>query len=154
MGASPLQPVVLPIIQPGPPPQASIRAVVKITRSVSAKLSVDPVGGSSVSLGALRKGDDGAVIEIVVIDKDGIVDLSSASSMEFVFGRPISGFFVRPAVRVTDGTDGKIKYKTAGGEIDQVGEWRLQARVQLATFEVLTTETAVFSVEPVIDLLA
>jgi hypothetical protein len=148
----PFQPIIFSTVQPGPPPQANCRAILQIGRICRTELSVEHGGEEVATLCTIRKGDVGAVFEVVVFDKDGVVDLSSAPTKDFIFGKAQFGSFVRPGVLVTDGTDGKIKYSTAAGEIDQVGEWRLQVRIMFPDLSVLVSETATFFVEPTIDM--
>lgn len=164
----PVQPIVFPVVQPGPSPQAPIRAVLQICRRLVFQLRRSSDGHCDETpteklyralrredvavLGCLRLGDVGTLIEVIVLDKDGVVDLSFSPTKEFYFGRPGSGFFVRPAQFVTDGTDGRLVYALAAGDLDEVGVWRLQARVVLPTFPGdFRTEIGEFCVEPNID---
>jgi len=75
------------------------------------------------------------------------LDVSSATSLQLVFSAPDGTSSTKTATLNTDGTDGKIKYTTVDGDLDQVGTWRLQARVvfgvtgdwrsDISTFKVL-----------------
>ena len=44
------------------------------------------------------------------------------------------------------GTDGKIKFVTIAGTIDEVGEWRIQAKLVLATAETFFSSVETFNV--------
>ena len=58
-------------------------------------------------------------------------NLSSATDLELIFNSPSGVVKTKTASFVTDGSDGKIKYITVDGDLDEVGLWRLQARVVL-----------------------
>jgi hypothetical protein len=104
------------------------------------------------SLGTVRQGDVGVVFEITILDDEGAVDVSNSAIREMLFGRPVAGWFSRRVDFATDGTDGKIRYKTRPGDLDRPGEWRLQGKVALPTFvDEFHTEMATFYVEPVIE---
>jgi hypothetical protein len=149
----PKQPIVLPgIVQLGLPPYPAIRAVLQVRQRVAAALHRQAGGGGMSSLGTVRQGDVGTVFEVAIIDEDGAVDISNSAVRQIVFGRPVVGWFTRQAEFVTDGTDGKIRYKSQPGDFDVSGEWRLQGKVALPTFvDEFHTEMATFFVEPVIE---
>ncbi len=148
----PKQPIVLPVVQLGLPPYPSIRAVLQVRRRIAAVLRRQAGGGGMSSLGTVRLGDVGTVFEVAIIDENGAVDISNSAVRQVVFGRPVVGWFSRPAEFVTDGTDGKIQYKSQPGDLDRPGEWRLQGKVALPTFtDEFHTEMATFFVEPVIE---
>jgi len=150
----PLQPIVLPVVQFGLPPYPAAQVVLKIRRRIAVSLcrrsGSESVGSASVA--SVRQGDAGAVFEITIIDENGAVDISNSPTRQMIFGRPVAGWFVRQADFVTDGSDGKIQYKTQPGDLDKAGEWRLQAKIALPTFvDTFSTEMARFIVEPIIE---
>lgn len=76
--------------------------------------------------------DEGTVFEATIYDENNvIVDLSSATTMEFRFRKANGTVLTVDAIHVTDGTDGKIKYTAVEGDIDVDGQWKLQAYVEL-----------------------
>ena len=152
----PLQPIVLPVVQFGLPPYPAARVVLKIRRRVAVSLCrhAGSESGSVASVASVRQGDVGIVFEITIIDENGAVDISNSPMHMMIFGRPVVGWFTRQADFVTDGTDGKIQYKTQPGDLDKAGEWRLQAKVALPTFvDTFYTEMAKFMVEPIIETM-
>ena len=84
--------------------------------------------------GEIHLNDIGTVFEVTVKDNsDNVVDISSASVMQIHFARPDKTTFTKTAVLSTDGSDGKMKYETVDGDLDQVGRWRLQGDITLLT---------------------
>jgi len=59
------------------------------------------------------------------------LDLTGASDLKLIFKAPSGVRFERPAIYDTDGSDGKIKYFTVDGDLNEVGTWRLQAYIVL-----------------------
>jgi hypothetical protein len=150
----PLQPIVLPVVQFGLPPYPAAQVVLKICRRVAVSLCrhAGSESGQVASVASVRQNDVGIVFEITIIDEAGAVDISNSATRLMVFGKPVVGWFTRQAEFVTDGTDGKIQYKTIPGDLDKAGEWRLQAKIALPTFvDTFYTEMARFTVEPIIE---
>lgn len=58
-----------------------------------------------------------------------ILDVSSASTLELIFKSPSGIATTKNALLDTDGTDGKIKYTTIDGDLNEVGTWRIQANI-------------------------
>ena len=68
------------------------------------------------------------------------VDISTATIRKVLLRKPSGDFIVAdPADFVTNGADGKLKYVTVAGNVDEVGVWLAQAYVQLATLKSYTT---------------
>jgi len=89
-----------------------------------------------MAAGELRVGDIGVIIERTIKDQDGnIVDVSAASTKEIIFVKPNNAKLTKAAAFSTNGTDGKIKYVTVSGDLDGVGDWKIQGRVILAAGE-------------------
>lgn len=59
------------------------------------------------------------------------VDISSASSISLIFKKPDDEVIYRSGILYTDGTDGKVYYDTISGDLDEAGQYKLQARVAL-----------------------
>lgn len=76
-------------------------------------------------------GDVGTEFRILVKDGDTVVDLSTATITQIIFRKPDLQQLVVNADFYTDGTDGIIKYNTIDGDLDQSGQWRLQAYVEV-----------------------
>jgi hypothetical protein len=85
----------------------------------------------------MRKGDIGTVIEVTVKDGDNVVDVSSATTKQFIFLLPDGSLLTRNASFINDGTDGKLQYTftttgtPAEAELDQIGTWRFQIYIVL-----------------------
>ncbi len=58
-----------------------------------------------------------------------VLDVSSATTKELTFKSPSGVSATKSAVLATDGSDGKIKYTTVDGDLDEVGTWRIQAKI-------------------------
>ena len=62
----------------------------------------------------------------------GVVNVSAASIMQLVFQRPqVYTNLTVNASLYTDGTDGKITYTTASGDLSYVGLWKVQGIIQI-----------------------
>jgi len=80
------------------------------------------------------KGDTGTVVRRELIDEDGVtVDISSAlaAGRRFYFISPTGVVKDVEATYTTDGTDGQLQYIIASSDIDEVGPWRLQVRINV-----------------------
>ena len=80
-------------------------------------------------------GDIGTRFLFTIQDCDSTdpVDVSTASSVEIVFKKPNGTNLVVAGTFLTDGTDGKVYYDTANGDIDQIGYWKVQGKVNFPT---------------------
>jgi len=75
-------------------------------------------------------GDIGTVYRATIKDQDNaIVDVSGAMTKEIIFLTPAGILKTKSATFTTDGTDGKIEYKTVSGDIDVEGTWEWQPHV-------------------------
>jgi hypothetical protein len=77
----------------------------------------------------IHVGDIGTSFQITVNDQNGVVNLSNVDSMYILFRKPDDSFKQVTPSLLTNGTDGKIKYVTQAGDLDQYGTWQIQARV-------------------------
>lgn len=82
-------------------------------------------------------GQFGPRIEITFVNSAGAaIDISAASvAKEISLQKPDKSVSVKTASFVTDGTDGKIDYTLADGDLDVAGLWRVQGRVEGPAFE-------------------
>jgi hypothetical protein len=79
-----------------------------------------------VAAGEIHIGDI-IQFEITIKDQDNIVvDLSSATTKQFLFQKPDGSLLTKSASFLTDGTDGTVVYRTSILDFDQVGKWRYQ----------------------------
>ena len=76
----------------------------------------------------------GLVFRGTFLDDDGIVvDISSATAKKVIFKKPDRTTVEKDAEFDGNGTDGKLKYTTGEGDIDQPGTWQSQYYVELST---------------------
>jgi hypothetical protein len=90
----------------------------------------------------IQKNPIGLVIRLTVREKGQVSDISSATTKEMIFQRPDGTALTTSASFVTDGTDGKIYYKTVSGDLDQAGIWYVQSYIAMPDF---TGDTSIVS---------
>lgn len=80
-------------------------------------------------------GDYGIVITITFKDEDGTLQDVSSFTTKKVFSRSPDGrkIVTSTAGFTSDGTDGKITYSYANGDIDRDGVWKAQAELNNGT---------------------
>jgi hypothetical protein len=93
----------------------------------------------------IHAGDIGVKFNITVMNGTSVLDVSNANSIYIIFQKPDSTDLTKTAVLATDGTDGKIKYTTVSGDLDQIGTWQIQARVDFGA-SVFSTDIQKFKV--------
>ena len=96
----------------------------------------------------IRKGDIGTVFEYTIYDGSTIVDVSTTSSKLLKFFKPDKSIVSKTASFVTDGTDGKIKYTTVSGDLDQAGPWKVQAVLTFSGGEVWSSDIDKVTIHP------
>lgn len=62
-----------------------------------------------------------------------IIDISTATSIDIYLTKPDGTLISKTGTLVTDGTDGKVKYTTVSGDLDQVGTWKIQAIINISS---------------------
>jgi len=72
-----------------------------------------------------------ATINDCVDGVQSVLDISSATTKELVFKTPLGILKTKTASFTTDGTDGQIEWTTINGDLDEIGEWKLQAYIVL-----------------------
>lgn len=88
----------------------------------------------------IHVGAVGLVFEITVMQNCTAVDISTATTMQIYFLKN-DGVTVltKTAVFTTDGSDGKMKYVTIAGDLDQVGDWKIQGNIITPTWATPTS---------------
>jgi len=81
----------------------------------------------------IHVGDVGTEFRVQVLDDETVVDLSTATVLQIIFRKPDGVYLTVDCNYYTDGTDGIIKYNTVDGDIDQSGQWRIQAYVEVGS---------------------
>jgi hypothetical protein len=95
-------------------------------------------------------GDTGLEFVVTIVDEDGApVNVSAATEKLVYLTLPDGTVLTKTAAFDTNGTDGKIKYTTQGGDLSARGTWKIQAYVagaggfsgssREATFEVFSS---------------
>lgn len=78
----------------------------------------------------IHKGDIGTIIELTIKDGSQIVDISGATTKDIFLKKPVSStVLTKSGAFSTDGTDGKLRYSTINGDLDEVGVWEVQAHL-------------------------
>ena len=77
--------------------------------------------------------DIGTAFEITLQDDSTVVNISAATTKQIIFQKPDGTTVTETADFVTDGTDGKIQYVIASGDLDTVGTWSIQAKIIIST---------------------
>jgi hypothetical protein len=77
----------------------------------------------------IHVGDIGTVLRVTVKDGTAVVNISSATSKIIILEDPDGNNSEKVASFTTDGTDGKIQCTTITGDLDQRGNWSIQAKV-------------------------
>ena len=80
-------------------------------------------------LDEVHVGDIGTVFEATITDAGVVVDISGASTKDLNFLKPSLATLNKAASFTTDGTDGKIRYTTLSGDLDEAGTWQIQGHV-------------------------
>lgn len=75
--------------------------------------------------------DIGTRFLATIQDSGEVVNISGASQIQMIFKRPNDDVFYRVGNFLTNGTDGKVYYDTASGDLVDAGLHKLQAKVYL-----------------------
>lgn len=84
-----------------------------------------------MSTSDVHVGDVGTVFLVTILDSGVAVNLSGgySGSQVIAFRKPGGEIVNKTASFYTNGSDGKIKYTTIAGDIDQAGVWNISAIV-------------------------
>ncbi len=80
----------------------------------------------------LQKDAVGAVIEVTILEDTAALDVSTVTVKQLVFRKPGGTVVTKTASFSSDGTDGKLKYVTESGFLDEKSggqNWKVQAAV-------------------------
>lgn len=85
--------------------------------------------------------DDYGWVGKLTLQQDGTaIDISSYTTRQFIFKAPSGTATTKTATFDTDGTDGVLKYTVEDGLIDEVGNWRVQARIAKSGVELTSAD--------------
>jgi len=76
--------------------------------------------------------DVGTILELTVKENGAVVDLSSQTALSIFLKKPSGTTASKTGTLTTDGTDGKFRYTTLTGDIDETGTWTLQGKVVIS----------------------
>ena len=75
------------------------------------------------------------------------IDVSGATAQEIIFEGPAMQQVKKTSMYDSDGTDGKIKCTLSSDDLQQVGTWKMQAHVTLASGYEYRSEVVEIEVE-------
>ena len=78
-----------------------------------------------------RKGDVGVPIKVTVVKAGAAVNISTATTLKILLVKPDATLLTKTAVFDSDGSDGKMKYVTIAGDLDQEGVWQIQGELTM-----------------------
>lgn len=105
----------------------------------------------SEDIKVMQYGDIGTKLEVIVTDRTtkAVVDISSATVKKIIIQKPDGSILEKDATLTTPpGTNGKMYYATASGDIDQSGDWHYQGYVEMPGGKWNTGPWIDFKVEP------
>ena len=88
-----------------------------------------------MAVGEIHVGAVGLIFRRTLKIDGAVADISEATVRQFIFRKPDGTLLTVNAVWTTNGTDASAEYVTVAGDIDQPGEWRLQARLVMPNFD-------------------
>jgi hypothetical protein len=79
----------------------------------------------------VRLGDIGTIFQATLVDADdgSAIDVSLATTQEFIYKKPDDTKVTKTTVFASGGTDGVIRYVTVLDDLDLIGVWQLQAHI-------------------------
>lgn len=92
-------------------------------------------------------GDIGTIIEVTLYDGGSVVNLSSATVKQFIIGKPVGATLTKNATFTTTGADGKLRYATIAGDLDEAGAYELQTYIETPAGK-WKSDIGIFSVLP------
>jgi hypothetical protein len=75
--------------------------------------------------------DIGTVFRVTLYDGEDLLDCSAALDIKIIFQKANGTRVEKDAVFMTDGTDGIIQYVAVDGDINVIGNWKIQGYIQL-----------------------
>lgn len=81
----------------------------------------------------MQIGDIGAHITFTVSDDAGAIDLTGATQLSMYLRAP-SGAVKTVTPALLDAANGRVRYTTISGDLDEVGNWQAQVGYALGSF--------------------
>jgi len=83
----------------------------------------------------IHQNDIGTTLVVTIVDcNDSAIDISTADSMQIILKKPSGTNLTKTASFTTDGSDGKIQYVIADGDMDEIGTWKIQGVVTIGAY--------------------
>lgn len=80
--------------------------------------------------------DTVGLVVTFTVKRDGIpLDISTASTKNLLFNPPSGSLLTKAGTFVTDGTDGKLRYTTIAGDLDEAGVWEVAADIVMTGWD-------------------
>jgi hypothetical protein len=81
------------------------------------------------------------IVKIAEDQTGNTVNMSGATSIQFIFQRPDKTILTVTGSLYTDGTDGNVQYTTLAGDLNLKGKWKLQVSYSLGSSVKMTSYT-------------
>lgn len=82
----------------------------------------------------IQAGAIGLIMTLTIEEDGAAVNISSATTKKIKIRKPGGSVLEKDALFVTNGSDGKLTYTTIDGDIDKVGDYKVQAYVAMTGF--------------------
>lgn len=82
-----------------------------------------------VRVNEIHDGDVGTLFTATIKDGDTPIDVSTATTKEFIFQKPDGTTFTKAASFKTDGSDGILQYTSTADVLTPAGSWKMQGHV-------------------------
>lgn len=81
----------------------------------------------------IHKHDVGTILRLTITDDGVAVDVSGSATKQIELRKPSGAVLLKTAAFTNAGVDGKIQYTTIAGDLNEVGDWQMQAKVTFAS---------------------
>ncbi len=96
----------------------------------------------------IHVGDTGTIFKMTLLKDVGVpMDVSTATTLQFVFLSSHKRRFVVTAVKTNDGRDGIVQYASVPGDLDVAGPWKFQAKI-ITPLGSWSSDVVSFTVKP------
>jgi hypothetical protein len=90
----------------------------------------------------LQVGGVGVIIQLVIKQNFGVLDISSATNKQIILKKPDGSSQICDASFFTDGQDGLIYYRTREGDLNLPGTYLAQAKIETPSFTGYSSQTS------------
>ena len=78
-------------------------------------------------------GDVGTVFEATVFEGGVAIDISAATTKNFILRTPTGTIVTKTASFSTNGSDGKLKYTVVANDLSEIGTWVFEVYLEMPT---------------------